>query len=247
MIRIKNPDILREKVRKIETKIKTIVDKKYRGYNSTRYSWSDSPVLIKKVEVLLEDRASYLNCMFTGTPEEVKRFEMLNEKFIKMADDMRARAAIMWESLLSMKNMTDYDDVYEVRGELYIDTWKDVLKLPDDDYYGSDFLLMSEIIQMVIPSCLTPAHCHYVAQSVDLVSEKTDRICAFSDSMEDGRTWAEGYLRHPALSHICICYPIHFLCADNPYSIPDLLRIDDFRTAITLEVGHSESQESMTV
>lgn len=66
MIRIKNPDILRDRVRKIEAKIKAIVKSRYNGY-----TWNKCPIQRYKVESLLIDRSAYLNKMFLATPEEV--------------------------------------------------------------------------------------------------------------------------------------------------------------------------------
>lgn len=98
MIRIKNPDILRTRLLKTEEKIKAIVGKTHNGY-----AWDMSPVQRNKIDFLLSDRSAYLNRMFLATPEEVKRFEELNNKLLKMADDMRKRSAMLWETMVQMK------------------------------------------------------------------------------------------------------------------------------------------------
>lgn len=240
MIRIKNPDILRTRLLKTEEKIKGIVGKKYNGY-----AWDMCPVQRDKIALLLIYRSAYLDKMFLATPEEVRRFESLNDKLIKMADDMRARAAMLWETMIGMKKMAEFDDVYAVEGILRIQGWDDedeVLKLPEDEYYGSDFQFMSEVLHEMIPDCMSQAHCHCFLDSCDLRLGKTDPNRAFTNSMEDGTTWAEGALCHPALSHICICHPIHDICTHNPFSIPDLLRVNDFKTTVTLTVEHRETQ-----
>ncbi len=41
--------------------------------------------------------------------------------------------------------------------------------------------------------------------------------------LDDGRSWSEGYLRHPKLSDIVICHAAHDICDHKSYSIPDLL------------------------
>ena len=70
MTRIKNPEILRDRLLKTEEKIKAIVNKRHNGY-----AWDKCPVQRNKIYILLADRAAYLNRMFLATPEEVKRFE----------------------------------------------------------------------------------------------------------------------------------------------------------------------------
>lgn len=63
MSRIKNPDILRSKVRRIESKMREIIDSNSR--------WNDDVKLKDRMLSLLADRASWLDRMFLATPEEV--------------------------------------------------------------------------------------------------------------------------------------------------------------------------------
>ena len=243
MIRIKNPEILRSRLLKTEEKIKAIVGKLHNGY-----AWDKCPVQRNKIDILLSDRSAYLNRMFLATPEEVKRFEELNNKLLKMADDMRKRSAMLWETMVQMKKMTEFDDEYEVEGILKVQGWneeEEVLKLPEDEYYGSDFQFMSEILHEMVPDCLNQANCHHRLEPRNFEARETDPGTAFTDTMEDGTTWAEGLLCHPALSHICVCHPIHDICTHNPFSIPDLLRINDFKTTVTLTIEHRETQSGI--
>lgn len=243
MMRIKNPDILRSRLLKTEEKIKAIVSKRHNGY-----TWDRCQIQRNKIEVLLLDRSAYLNRMFLATPEEVKRFEELNSKLLKMAHDMRERSAMLWETMVEMKKMPEFDDEYEVEGILKIQGWNDedeVLKLPEDEYYGSDFQYMSEILHEMMPDCINQAHCRKWLESHSLNNKETGPGTAFTDTMEDGTTWAEGPLYHPALSHICICHPIHDICTHNPFSIPDLLRINDFKTTVKLTIEHRETQSGI--
>lgn len=240
MIRIKNPDILRARLLKTEEKIKAIVGKRHNGY-----AWDRCPVQRDKIALLLIYRSAYLDKMFLATPEEVRRLESLNNKLIKMADDMRARAAMLWDTMVAMRKMPDFDDGYEVRGILKVEGWNDedeVLKLPEDEYYGSDFQFMSEVLHEMVPESMNQAFCHCMIEPPQLATDDTNPGTAFTDTMEDGVTWAEGSLCHPALSHICISHPIHDICTHHSFSIPDLLRINDFRTSVTLAIEHRETQ-----
>lgn len=71
--------------------------------------------LREKMQSLLADRANYLDRMFLATPEEVSRLEALNEMLIKKVEDMQRRAAMLWKTMLTMRQMPEFDDDYEVR------------------------------------------------------------------------------------------------------------------------------------
>lgn len=239
--RINNPDILRVKIQKIEAKLREIIDSKRR--------WSEDWRLKEKVEILLSDRASYLDRMFLATHEEVARLEALNEMLIKKVEDMHSRAAMLWETMLSMRQMTEFDDNYEIRAELRVEGDRSdeeaVLKLPEDEYYGSDFALANEAIIDIMPRNWNHSWCGSVISPWQTVNADKDPDGAFSHSMEDGQSWAEGALCHPALNHICICYPIHDLVTHLPFSIPDLLRINSFSTKVWLEISNDITQSGI--
>ena len=61
--------------------------------------------------------------------------------------------------------------------------------------------------------------------------------------MDDEDSWAEGALRHPKLAHIKICYALHALCTHMNWSIPDILRINDFSIEVKLTVQQFSDQE----
>lgn len=241
MSRIKNPDLLRTKVQKIEAKIREIIDSKGR--------WSDTPNLKDKVNSLLEDRASYLNRMFLATPEEVTRLESMNEMLLKKVEDMNRRARMLWQTMLTMKQMPEFDDDFHVSAELRVygdrSDEEAILYLPEDEYYGSDFALANEAIVAVMPECWNHAHCSCTAYPWEVDTIGDNPHDEFTSSMEDGQTWAEGALCHPALAHICICHPIHDIVTHLPFSIPDLLRINTFTTKVTLEISNTTTQSGI--
>lgn len=234
---------LREKVVRIEEKIKNIADTRHCG----GYGWSLCPEQRDKVGMLAQERAACLDRMFLATPDEVRRFESLNELLIRKADEMRQRCAMLYDSLLGMRKMESFDEFYEVEGRLMVEGDSDyegsVLTLPEDAYYGSDFLFMSGILKELMPQGMSQSFCGHVLKAEELGTEKENPGYSFTRSMEDGTSWAEESLRHPALSHICICHPIHDICTHHPYSIPDLLRINDFSTEVTLTVSKRFSQD----
>ena len=64
----------------------------------------------------------------------------------------------------------------------------------------------------------------------------TDNDQECSNDLDDGNSWAEGPLVHPKLSQITICYALHALCTHMNWSIPDVLRINDFSIEVKLTV-----------
>lgn len=244
MLRIKDPDILRQKVRSIEEKMRKMMD----GYQYG-YKWCRFETKRNRMKDLLSDRQLYLNRMFLATPGEVERFERLNQIFIKKVNDMRVRSAMLYESLRTMKRMPDFDDIYSVEGlmRLHGDTSDEecILHLPEDEYYGSDFLLAAEALNEIIPDNWRHSFCMHSIKSSDLDTEKYDPGEAFTHTMEDGQSWAESDLCHPALSHICICHPIHDICCHNLYSIPDLLRINSIHIEVAITIHNDTTQDGV--
>lgn len=71
----------------------------------------------------------------------------------------------------------------------------------------------------------------------------TDKDLECSNDLDDGNSWAEGPLVHPKLSQITICYALHALCTHMNWSIPDVLRINDFSIEVKLTVQQFSDQE----
>ncbi len=233
-----SPDNLRKEVLRTEAEIREIMD--------SNPTWRADRHLHEKVEDLLADRAWHLNQMFLAAPEEVARFEALNEMLLKKVEDMRRRATMLWDTLLKLPRVAEFDDVYEVWAEFRVrgdrSDEEAVLKLPEDEYYGSDFALANEALVEAMPRSWNHAQCLETTSPADLENGYAASYEPFTDTMEDGQSWAEGPLRHPALDHICICYPIHDLVTHRSFSIPDLLRINHFSTNVSLEISNSATQ-----
>lgn len=117
-----------------------------------------------------------------------------------------------------------------------------ILELPEDSYYGSDFAYMIELICCCLleeyngglPE-IEECSCNYSPKNT---SDMTDEQLQCVDVWDDGVTWAEGHLRRPELKHIIVCHAIHDICTHKPYSIPDLLRLNDFWVEAHLVCQH---------
>lgn len=133
--------------------------------------------------------------------------EMTNRTYHRTAELMRA---------LIVKKKDEMDDDYELEGKLVplFDIPYSVLRLEDDNYYGSDFICMAAILQetekhkpgMADVSCDR-------SRLKDKTPSATDKDLECANDLDDGYSWAEGPLRHPKLAHIKICYALHALCA----------------------------------
>ena len=185
---------------------------------------------------LAGDRAYILNRMFAlhCSDAEVARMEQLNEYLLDMTNRMYARTAEMFRYMMQMPR-NPQDDIIEIEGKLtfWSDTDEAVLKLEDDDFYGSDFRRMIPIADlseydMPVESCF--AYCDSNAEG------KYDKELGLVNELDDGDTWAEGWLRNPKIDHIVMCHAIHDLATHRAFSIPDVLRLNDFQIVIDTQI-----------
>ena len=89
------------------------------------------------------DRSYILNLLFEihCTQAEVARMEKINGMLLEMTNRTYHRTVDMMRALMVMKK-DDLDDDFELEGKLAprFDIPYSVLRLEDDDYYGSDFI-----------------------------------------------------------------------------------------------------------
>ena len=109
------------------------------------------------------------------------------------------------------------DDGYDVESYVrFIYQGDDsVLKLDDDDYYGSNFTLMIKALAEL-----------YIAKG----QENIIYARLGKNNLDDGESWLEEPFckwKH-WLGDIIICYAVHDLTSHKAYSVPDLLRLDSF-------------------
>ena len=189
-----------------------------------------------QVRELAGDRAYVLNKMFAlhCSEAEVARMEQLNSYLLDITNRMYARTAEMFRYMMQMPR-NPQDDIVEVEGKLtfWSDTDEAVLKLEEDDFYGSDFLRMIPIADgaeydLPIRSCVV--YCNSDAAG------KSDKELGMVNELDDGETWAEGWLYNPKLDHIVMCHAIHDLATHRAFSVPDVLRLNDFQIVIDTQI-----------
>ena len=115
----------------------------------------------------------------------------------------------------------DMDDDYELEGRLFprFDIPYSVLRLENDDYYGSDFIRMAAILQETEKGKpgMADVSCGW-SRLKDKSPSATDKVLECANDLDDGYSWAEGPLRHPQLAHIKVCYALHALCTHMNWS-----------------------------
>lgn len=251
---IEQPSELQQLLKEVEAEIKSIVGPDpFEPYRKER-----TPQRTEQIDTLLSIRNYVLDKLFRGTPQEVKRFEKVNDLLLKLTQKMYKRTGRLYRTLLTHGKDDSFDDDYEVEGRLMCNVdylpeeaeeeeSPSVLRLDDDDYYGSDFPYMIALIITHLSETKGSFgeyidNCHVYHQK-DNNAEMTDKAIGCSDEMNDGTTWAEGHLCIPQLNHICICYAIHSMCTHHCYAMADVIRINNYWVEVTLRCQHIVNQD----
>lgn len=184
---------------------------------------------------LISTRNMVLNKMMRPTTLEVERIRQLNEKLMGLTKEMRENVRLMNQ----MQEHSDYkiDERYkgDLDGTLVFEYGDDdaVADLDDDGYYGSDFHYMIHLISELVVG-------DYQTGSPELER-------ASWHTVEDGTSWNGGHFQYPAFDGITVCHALHTLADIQPYSVPDIVRMDDFVVRATLqyerEITGSESKQ----
>ena len=237
---------LREQMHKIEEKILAITGKNV----EFNMEWTSSQRKREQVERLIWKRKHLLDKMFVATPEEVVRMEQVNSRLYNLTQKMYARTEALYRKMATTTYDPEFDDDVEIEGSLRFSPngHSSVLPMANDDYYGSDFYEMFCIIDWLY----TCEHlkleevesCWYLRSPADYRPEMTCEELRIKDELNDGTTWYESV--QPAaekLSHLCICHAVHDLSCHKPYSIPDILRMNDFCVEVKVTYQHWEEQD----
>ena len=204
----------------------------------------------ERIGDLIGQRKMLLDRMFAATPEEVERMEQVNTLLLQLTQQMYHRSAELYRKVLGATYDKTFDDDVVVEGSLKYncDGPESVLHLSNDRYYGSDFTRMLQIIDWLY-FCRTDGFILEEIESTLLKSiepddspSMSDAELGFTDDLDDGNTWAEACLDHPAFKYICICHAVHDICTHKSYSIPDLLHMNDFWCEVKIIHQHIVDQ-----
>lgn len=214
-------DIKKLKIAELEAEIKAIAGDDLD--NSDR--WTSCPEKREKVRSLLESRRNIMNDMFRPSEENMLRFKAVNERLFTLTCKLHDRVKAMEAKLSLIMDCPDFDDDHELEGTLrYCFNSEDsVLKLKDDYEYVSDFTLMIKLI---------------TDSGYGTVKENIECIHCSSTPLDDGLSWNEyPFSGRREFDDIIICHAVHQLTGHQLYSIPDLIRLNDFwaETKLTLQ------------
>lgn len=176
-----------------------------------------------KLVNLIGTRSMVLNGMLRPTPQEVERVKQLNEKLIRLTKEMRENVRLMDRMQEHSESKIDERYNCDIDGTLVFEYGDDdaVVDLDDDGYYGSDFHYMIHLISEL------------VAGDYQTGSPEIER--ASWHTIEDGTSWNDASFHDHAFDGIKICHALHTLADIQPYSVPDVLRMDDFVVRATLQ------------
>lgn len=235
----KRAAILRGKLHKVEAQILKKAD------HLDTHHWVFDKKRVEQIDDLLSDRCYLLNQMFRATPDEVERFGRINDMLYRLTQKLHAKTASVYRELIKSAPDPEFDDDIEVEGFMLFDhsDADSVLRLDDDDYYGSDFDKILDIYSCILRDDWRNTCWVFKSFSPEDTPEMSDAELGIENSLDDGTTWAEGWLRNPALDHICICHTVHDICTHKHFSIPDFLRLNDFWCEVTVKNQHLVAQD----
>ena len=208
--------------------------------------WCEYRKSVEAVRNMMGDRKVILDALFAKhcTKAEITRLENVNSLLLDLTNRTYKRTADLFRALIAMSK-DEMDDDYEIEGSLVpeFDSVDSTLRLEEDLYYGSDFTRMAAILQETEKYLLDLAHvCPIWSSVADYSPTMSDKELNCENTLDDGLSWAEGPLRNPKLKAITICYALHALCTHMNYSIPDILRMNDFKVEVRLTIQQFSDQ-----
>ena len=224
-------DEKREVLQNVEQRVKRIVNCDLDYSPFLRYLSENEHDVI---DLLMGIRYVVLNeMMLHPTPAEVERFRYQNDKLFKLTQEYYAQCRNMWRTLFHTPYKVDDRYCYEVEGVLRFEYGDDdaVVKLENDDYYGSDFQYMIHLQDELIykmDSLLNGVFGSFVGATEDGYKQ-------INNMLDDGDSWDECSLHKPEFADICVCYAMHALHTHQDYCLPDILRMDDFVVKVHLQ------------
>ena len=219
---------MKQKLQQTESRIIELV-----GTDLDLFNYDELSKAVKEeVKCLLLERRDILNEMFQPTEANLAQFRKINDELnrLTMALNERVKKFVGKKDILL--DSTDFDDDYELEGTLkfVFNDETSICHLPDDDYYGSKFAVMIKTLYEVFS--------HPGIESIATINEHRGPL-------DDGISWYEyPFNRFPEFKEFIICYAAHDLTDHKFYSIPDLLRLNDFWSEVNLKVQSITNQVS---
>ena len=203
-----------------------------------------------RLKALLILRKELLNDMFLCSPKEVSRLERVNARLEDMTQQMYRKTSETYRnSLEKAGSIADKDFHLEVRGLVRFEYRSLDSVIGDGDLanpYGSRFAAMMDIAHEFMNDWLICQwggaqcrKCYWRDPDGRIHIENPDE----TDNDDDGNTWTDERLDRPELCHIRISLTLYRLYMDTLFSLPDILRMNDFRCEINyIYDSHEDGQ-----
>lgn len=215
------------KLQQIESQIIDLV-----GSDLEEFKYDELPKAGKEeVKSLLRKRRDALNEIFQPTEDNLARFHKVNDELYRLTMALNERVKKFVGKKDILLDSPDFDDDYELEGTMkfVFNDESSIYHLPDDDYYGSNFAVMIKTLYEV--------YSHSGIESIVTINEHRGPL-------DDGVSWYEyPFNRFPEFKDFIICYAVHDLTDHKLYSIPDLLRLNDFWSEVEFKAQSITNQD----
>ena len=184
----------------------------------------------EEVKSLLRERRDLLNKMFQPTEDNLTLFRKVNDELYRLTMALNERVKKFVAKKNILLDSSDFDDDYELEGTLkfVFNDESSICHLPDDDYYGSNLAVMIKTLYEV--------YSHSGIDGIVTINEHRGPL-------DDGVSWYEyPFNRFPEFKDFIICHTVHDLTDHKLYSIPDLLRLNDFWSEVEFKAQSITNQ-----
>ena len=186
----------------------------------------------------------YLMDQMMGEPSKdyMERVSYQSDKLAMLMAECLKQGTEMWDAVLNSSSFeaNDYLQYGEYVLEYKADSCQAVLALEDDDVYGSAFPFIHRLIY-TLGEQINLFDNNLMKKKL-ILDALVDKGWAAEDLPSEVTSWDESVLFTPAFEEIRICPALLALHCSLPYSIPDIVRMNNFvsRTGIMCEKSFSE-------
>lgn len=172
----------------------------------------------------------YLMDQMMGEPSKdyVERVSYQSEKLAMLMGECLKQGTEMWDAVKNSSSFkaNDYLQYGEYVLEYKVDSCLAVLALEDDDVYGSAFPFIHRLIY-TLGEQINLFDNNLMKKKL-ILEALADKGWAAEDLPSEVTSWDESVLFTPAFKKIKICPALLALHCSLPYSIPDIVRMNNF-------------------
>ena len=186
----------------------------------------------------------YLMDQMMGEPSKdyVERVSYQSDKLAILMGECLKQGTEMWDAVLNSSSFeaNDYLQYGEYVLEYKADSCQAVLALEDDDAYGSAFPFIHRLVYTIGEQ--TDLFDNNLMRKKLILDALADKDWEEEDLPSEVASWDESILFSQAFEGIKLCPAMLALHCSLPYSIPDIVRMNNFviNTSITCEKNFSE-------